>query len=514
MKYIKKNIYLLLLPLLAIVSCDDGFEGVNSNPNEPEEVDAGVLMTGATRASMSSMVNHSYLYANNIAQLTAKTLRSEVDRYDFQSFPTLWLQQYDALRDFKDAELISEGNENYATQAASIIMQTNVFYTLTMAYGDIPYTEATQGIIGDNFNPAYDSMANIFTGEDNLLQRLQGANSLLDQAINNGQTVDGDVIFDGSPQNWQKLSNVLQLRILLHLSNKQDVSTQMSNLLSNGSLFDSNADNALFNYLGSFPNDYPTFRLKQGDFTAVVLSNQPLAAFEKYDDPRLGRYARPNNTIELETFDSQNATYSGAENGDERGSCDKGGSLLGSRYYNYPDHPVGDTEANGIITTYSEQELIIAEAIASPKITLNGFGSAADHYKEGIKASMDYYDVDYGSFGYTSFDDFYSNSGIAHGGSPSLVNIQEQKWLATFFHGMEPYFDTRRMVYQENNGTKPFLANSVDFLVAPCENQNDGEMPTKFLYPGNEISLNSDNYQNTVEKIGGNTQNGVIWIME
>ena len=512
MNYIKKNLYLMLLPLLAIVSCDDGFENVNSNPNEPEEVNSGVLMTGATRASMNSLVNHSFLLSNNVAQLSAKTLRSEVDRYDFTAFTTLWLEQYNALRDFRDAELIAEENANFATQGASIIMQSNVFYTLTMAYGDIPYSEAVSGTTDENFAPAYDNQEDILFGSGGLLDRLQEANSLLDQATNNGQTVNGDIIFEGSPQKWKKLSNVLQLRILLHLSNKQgisiDVSTEMNNL-TNAELFDSNEDNAVLNYLGSFPNEYPLFPLKQGDFDAVLLSKQSFSLMNNTNDPRLGRYARPDNVTDLEVFDSPNAVYSGAENGSEAGSCDKGGSRLGSRYYDYPGHPVGDVEANGIIATYSEQELIIAEAIQKGIIS----GNAEMHYKNGVEASMNYYGVNLDVFGFNSFDEFYNQPNVVYDGS--LERVWEQKWLATFFHGMEPYYDTRRMVYEANGGTKPFLTGSVDFLVAPCENQNDGEMPTKFLYPGNEISLNNENYTQAVEELGGeNTQNGVIWIME
>ena len=508
MNYIKKNLYLMLLPLLAIVSCDDGFENVNSNPNEPEEVNAGVLMTSATRASMNSMVNESFLLSNNLAQITAKTLRSEVDRYDFTAFNTLWLDQYDALVNFRDAELTAEENGNTATQAASIIMQSHAFYTLTMAYGDIPYSEAVSGPTDGNFTPAYDDQENILDGPGGLLERLQEANSLLDQASNNGGTVDGDIIFDGSTQSWRKLSNVLQLRILNHLSNKRDVSNDMSNLVNNAMLFESNDDNAVLNYLGSFPNEFPLFPLKQGDFDAVLMSKQSVNMMENYDDPRLGRYARPDNITNLEVFDSPNANYSGAENGSETGGCDKGGSRIGARYYDYPGHPTGDVEANGIIATYSEQELIIAEAIQEGSIS----GNAEMHYKNGIEASMNYYGVNLDVFGWTDFNDFYNNSGVAYDGT--LEKVWEQKWLATFFHGMEPYFDVRRMVYEANNGNG-FQVDMVPFLVAPCANDNGGEMPTKFLYPGNEISLNNENYNQAVSEFGGeNTQNGVIWIME
>ncbi len=507
MNYIKKNIYLVLIPLLALVSCDDGFENVNSNPNEPEEVNANVLMTGATRASMNSMVDESFLLSNNIAQITAKTLRSEVDRYDFTAFNTLWLNQYNALRDLRDAELIAEENENQATQGASIIIQSHVFYTLTMAYGDIPYSEAVSGTTEGNFNPVYDDQQVILDGEGGLLDRLQQANSLLSQASSNGGTVDGDIIFDGTPENWMKLSNVLQLRILNHLSNKRDVSSEMSNLVNNAMLFESNADNAVLNYLGSFPNEFPLFPLKQGDFDAVVMSQQSVNMMQNYSDPRLGRYARPDNVVDLDRFDSPNAVYSGAENGSETGGCDKGGSRIGARYYDYPGHPVGDAEANGIIATYSEQELIIAEAIQKGIIP----GNAEMHYMNGIEASMNYYDVNLDVFGWNSFSDFYNNSGVAYDGT--LDKIWEQKWLATFFHGIEPYFDVRRMVYEANGGTS-FDVTAVPFLVAPCENDNNGNMPTKFLYPGNEISLNNENYTQAIDEIGGNTQNGVIWIME
>ena len=184
--------------------------------------------------------------------------------------------------------------------------------------------------------------------------------------------------------------------------------------------------------------------------------------------------------------------------------------MIGSRYYDYPGHPVGETEANGIIATFSEQELIIAEAINKPEISVPG--NAEVHYKNAIEASMNYYNVSFDSFGWTDFENFYDDSGVEYNGS--LDQIQEQKWLATYFHGMEPYFDTRRMVYEANdgNGLEPEL---VPFLVNPCQNINDDNMPTRFVYPGNEISLNNENYSQAVEDLGGeNSQNGLIWIMQ
>lgn len=502
MKFTIKTI--LALILITNLGCDDNFESVNSNPNQPEDVPSEVLITNATRSSMTSMVNESFLLANNVAQTTAKTLRTEIDEYNWNAFSTLWLDQYEALTDFIDAEVIATENGQVANQGASIIMQSWIFYTLTMAYGDIPYSEAIAGLSDDNFTPAYDDQQAILDGNNGILSRLDEAINLLQQT---NQDVEGDLIYNGDTNQWIKLANVLKLRTLLHLSNKRDVAADMQAIVNNGMLFDGNADNATLNYLNSFPNDYPLFPLKQGDFDAVVLSESLVNKFQDYNDPRLGEYGRPDNVTDLGVFHSPEAVYSGAENGSETGGCNKGGSRLGARFYDYPSHPTGDTRANGIITTYTEQELILAEAIQKGLLS----GDAEMHYKGAIQASMEYYTVNAEVFGWTSFEDFYNNSGVAYDGT--LEKIWEQKWIGLLFHGIEPFFDIRRMVYEANNNSG-FAVNALSFLNIPCANQNDDIMPVRFLYPGDEQSLNAQNYQNAVDGLGGNNQNATPWLFE
>lgn len=492
------------LILITSFGCDDNFEAVNTNPNQPENVPSEVLITNATRSSMNSMVNESFLLANNVAQTTAKTLRTEVDAYNWNAFSTLWLDQYNALTDFVDAENLARENGEAANQGASIIMQSWIFYTLTMAYGDIPYSEAIKGISDDNFTPAYDTQQAILDGDNGVLSRLDQAISLL---LQNDEEVQGDLVYGGDTSQWVKLANVLKLRVLLHLSNKRDVSAEMQTIINNASLFNNNTDNATLNYLNSFPNDYPLFPLKQGDFDAVVLSESLVNMLKDYNDPRLGKYARPDNVTDIGVFDSPDAIYTGAENGSETGGCNKGGSRLGSRFYDYPSHPIGNQRANGIITTYTEQELIIAEAIQKGILT----GNPEVHYRNAIKASMEYYNVNIDVFGWSSFDDFYNNSGVAY--DNTILKIWEQKWIALLFHGMEPYFDVRRMVYEANNKNN-FDVNALSFLNAPCANQNDGVMPVRFLYPGDEQSLNAQNYQNAVDALGGNNQNARPWLFQ
>jgi hypothetical protein len=154
--------------------------------------------------------------------------------------------------------------------------------------------------------------------------------------------------------------------------------------------------------------------------------------------------------------------------------------------------------------THAETELILAEAALKGLISED----PETHYRRGIESSMMYYGVDFGSFGWNDFDDFYTNSGIAYSGD--LDQVWEQKWAAIFFHGLEPFFETRRWHYEVN-----FNFDEIPFQEAPCENNNGDILPLRFLYPGEEQSLNAANYQDAVEKLGGSdNQNAVMWLME
>src|SRR6056300_1087979 len=98
MKMIKYYIVLII----ALTSCDD-FEELNINPNEPTKVSSGVLFTSAIRTSVQTTSNEAFLLSNNAAQLTAKTLRAEVDFYGWNAFPTVWEGLYESLTDINNA---------------------------------------------------------------------------------------------------------------------------------------------------------------------------------------------------------------------------------------------------------------------------------------------------------------------------------------------------------------------------------------------------------------------------
>ena len=219
--------------------------------------------------------------------------------------------------------------------------------------------------------------------------------------------------------------------------------------------------------------------------------------------PRLFRYARPNS----DDYSGNSMDFIGAING-QGATCTKdGASRLGPQYYNYPGltsaASLGLPTAEGIIMTYAEVEFLLAEAAAKGWIN----NDVETHYQAGIAASMEYNQVDLAPFGWADIADFYSNSGVAYS---TVTDIWEQKWLALFFNGLEPYFELRRWYFESG-----FSFDGLPFIDASCENLNNDKLPLKFLYPGEEQSLNAENYNAVISKMGGtNDQNATIWLVE
>jgi hypothetical protein len=491
-----KNIFCCFILLMIVSSCNK-FEELNTNPNEPTSVTPDVVLPGAIRQSVNASVDASYLVGNIAAQINGKTLRLEVDAYTWNAFPSYWTEWYEALTNIKTLEGIAINSNNEVLEGVAITLRAWIFETLTTAYGNIPYSEAIGGE-DLNFTPVYDEQSFIYS---DLLSELERAEGLLTSG--NG-TIGGDLLLNGDAAKWQKFANSLKLRLLMHAGDKiSDVGGQFSKIFESGDYISSNADNVALTYTGSSPNEFPLVPLKIGDFDAVALSKTARDILTSFDDPRLMRYARPDND-DYSTYDP--ALFTGDVNG--TGACDSlTGSRLGSQYYNYPGFVSADNlglpMAQGIIMTYAEVEFILAEAAANGWIN----SDIETHYKAGISASMEYHQVDLALFAWTDFEDFYNNSGVAYS---EVTDIWQQKWIALFFHGLEPYFEVRRWYVLGGNSF-----DGIPFLEPACGNENNDMLPLRFLYPGEEQSANAENYQAAVTAMGGsNSQNAAMWIAQ
>lgn len=490
-----KRIALIVLLVLGFQACDAGFESLNENPNQPTEISSSAVLPGAIRSSVNASVNMSYLVGNNIAQLTAKTLRKEVDLYLWNSFNNfVWDPMYNSLRDIEGLYNLGVEENNPAVQGVALVLRSWVFSVLTDAYGDIPYTEAISADNGIIF-PVYNNQQDIYLGENGLLATLDEAAQLL----SSGGNLDGDILYNGDTDKWRRLANALQLRLWMRVAEKVP-SDAASNIqrLSNASLMRDHTDGGLLTYLGVAPNQFPTQPLKIGDFDAVNASDRMVDSLTNWSDPRLEIYARPVNASalpEAEPF------YAGLVNGADQG----GGSRLGYIYYDYPNHPVVPEEAQGIIMTHAEQEFILAEAAQRGFIS----ASAENYYNSGVLSSMLQYGADsflpYTAINGTQINtvsDYLAQPQVALSSADDpLERIAAQKWIALFFTGLEPWFDWRRT-------GRPAMEPSLN-------NENNDQVPLRFLYPGSEQLLNLEQYQVAVSRLdNGDDINSSMWLVE
>ena len=295
------------LAILLMFGCGELAE-LNENPNQPEAVSPDVLLPGVIRDMSDVLVGHAFYISNCASQLSAKSLRNEVDVYDWNAVPiigfdALWPAMYGALRDIRNIEAaaIERGDDRLLATAKTL--KVFAFSVLTDTYGDIPYSQALAGNTGTYF-PAYDTQEDIYLGEGGLLDELDAAHTLFSNA--GAGTVGGDILFSGDSDLWHRFANALHLRLLVHCQAQTDVSAEFA-AVADRPLMEGNAHNAQLDYLNAFPNQFPIVPLKQGDFESVRFGEAAFALMDSTNDPRMMRYARATDA----TIGTDNEAFEG-----------------------------------------------------------------------------------------------------------------------------------------------------------------------------------------------------------
>lgn len=217
MKRIYNIIFLSAGILLFATGCKKSFNEMNLNENKPTSVPASLLFNGILndmydapysmyeRWSQYYCCNYDY-YGNN--------------RYDFGSGSNYYSTLKDVIK--MEEEAIKGGAAAVNPYAALGKFFRAYFFTkMSMQMGDIPMTEALQGI--QNLTPSYDPQKKVF---QQAFVWLDSANMLLGQLIaSNSNTLNGDICFNNDLTKWQKTVNAFRLRLLIQLSKKMPMLT-------------------------------------------------------------------------------------------------------------------------------------------------------------------------------------------------------------------------------------------------------------------------------------------------
>lgn len=504
----KNNLFILFISLVLFSSCAKDFEEINTNPNVPGSVSPDLLLSGIIKNTINDQVNEAWGIGNIVAQHTAKIQFVNEDRYLWGERNGVWNSVYGNMRNVQNMiELSSKATpvqNNYL--GVALIMKSWMFSVATDAYGDIPYSEATNAKTGAVYLPKYDKQEDIYNG---LLADLKKANDILGTS---NEALSGDILYSGSITKWKKLANSLRLRLLMRLSKKRNVNADMQAIVANPStspIFTSNDDNAELKYLADVPaNQWPLYGARVGSFDEFRVSKTLSDRLTAINDPRLNVFGRPSQksvaagSPKIEGIpnglgDVAALNYNGGPQGVSRVGyayaclvCNDGGQAA----------PLPNI-ARGLIMTYAELQFILAEAAEKGMIT--GTTTAGDYYLRGIQANFSFYNSilpsQYG-ISVTPPATYYTQPAVAYAGTQTerLEKIALQKWVALFFNGLEAWFDWRR--------------TKMPAIIPGADNLNNNKVPVRYIYPLSEQALNAKNRSEAVARQGADDLNTEIWI--
>lgn len=471
------------LLFLLITGCNDlldnKFEEINTNPNEPVEVDPNLLLPYALEMAADDYFDASVgmEFGNLIVQYWARVSGTEQDRYIYSNpqFSGLWNSMYaDELMDFNIITKLGEEMNNPNYQAIGMIMKSWSFSVLTDSYGDIPYSEALKGIEENITKPKFDLQQDIY---HSLIKKLDDAQGLI---VVGDHTVEGDILYNGDMMKWKKFANSLRFRLLMRISNKEDVSGELQTLMNNDMMFTDNSDNAKITFLSDPPNRNPLMELPSGRRNQFRMSQTFIDRLKELKDPRLEVFA--DTTSFYSASKSEDSLYVGVPNGmlpENLGDIDiPRTSMIGSFFRR--------AETPGFFMTVAELNLLKAEAAQRNLIS----GSAKDYYEQGIAASLDQFEL-------SGLAEYLAQDEVSFNSSTALQKIGDQMWISLFGQGLEAWNKWRRTGY-------PNLQPSVG-------NDNNDQIPVRMEYPFSLESTNSENYEDAISRQGINSINTPVW---
>lgn len=483
----KKNIIfsLSIAVLMAVVTsaCDDGFEEMNQDPNNPTQVPTSYVLSGAQVNLMEEffgIYNQSFkfnLLGMRYMQQWTSTLYTDTDRY-VQIEADFTPVYYKGLRDIQEVINLNTDPETAARAAFSgpndnqiavaRILKAWAFHNLTDIWGDIPFGETLLG--AENVTPVYDPQEQIY---ESLLVELDEAWSQINEGAGG---IDGDLIYGGDMSQWKLFAQSLRLRLGMRLSEvRPELAREtVTDALSKG-VFASNDENARFTYNEQVPFVNPWYNEFHLETITLAVSNTMVNRLMELNDPRLSYYAE-----EADAF----GEYIGMPFGVNAAIA---GSIRNEEV-SLPADQITTPTFPAILQSYAEVLFLKAEAAA------RGWTSddAGQLYEQAVAASF----AQWGTPA-DQLEAYLSQPEVAYDAANFRKSIGEQKWLALYTQGMEAWAEWRRLDYPE---------------LTPAPDAAAGrDIPRRKGYPLSEISLNRDNYEAAIARQGPDVMSTRVW---
>lgn len=513
-KIIEMKTLKYILPLIAgfllIGACTDDFEEINTNPNEPSEVPASFLISTVQKRFMDDTWDEwmNGRFGLLYAQYWAQNQYSEESQYGYRpSVVDSYWNYYYAGRGTTGApptggglvdlqEVININNENHTGAPSdnqigiARIFRAYMFQVITDIWGDVPYFEALGG--AENKTPAYTLQSEIYY---DLLNEINEGLALLNESA--GAFGASDLIYGSDIAAWKKFGNSLKMRVAMRMADRDNATAKAAvEAAFNAGVFESNADNALMNYLDGQPNNNPINqdRIERGDADFAV-SKTLLDKMAELNDPRMPHYADPAVTsgefVGL-TYGLDPANSAAIPSDDV--SQPSGADVIRGDVGSFTPMDVCAPTSPGVYMDYAEVCFILAEAIE------RGYsvsGTAQEWYNAGIQASMEYWGQ--GSIAQSDIDDYLAQATVDYNTQTGTFKekIGVQKWLAMYMQGIQGWTEWRRLDFGVFVEPEQFRGGATG-------------IPLRYPYPTLEQSVNGDSYNAAIQN-QTDTQNARVW---
>jgi hypothetical protein len=550
MSYFKNSIIAAAGSILIFSSCTKTIKNLEANPNNPTSVPPSLVM-GAVLTDISGTITNT-----SATGLTAATAIGNlggiaswdavhrwnqyyctnynyyvVNNYNWQNGP---FDSYQVLKNVgkmeQEAITRSEPAVNPYT-AIGKFARAWYFYNMTSLMGDIPQTEALQGL--SNPTPAYTSQKQVF---QYILNVLDSANTEFASLIASGdatiQNNSQEIYYGGDLSKWQKLVNSFKLRVLISLSKRAssdpdlNIPAQFANIFNNQTkypIFGGQTDDFQFIYNATSNQYYFSPGVYGSIATRYNMGNVYVSALTGLNDPRIFVTAEPATfrTDSLGFAPTSFDAFAGSSTGEDLSPM---GIEATKGFYSFINRKryfstyLGEPD---VLVGYREMCFNIAEAA-----NLGWIGDNPESwYEKGIQESFKFYGIDPGGSSFTAyfqsrktsalgnydtytinydFNTYYNQPAVKYaGGSTGINQIILQKYLAMFQNsGWEAYYNWRRTgvpTFQTGTGVG-----------------NSGVIPKRWTYPVTEQSVNKANWQAALanQQFTADDLNQTMWLVK
>ena len=482
-----KNIFKLttVAPLavsLMLGGCTSNFDEINSDPDALETGAPTNMLGYALRETMTRQAGFdaTEAWAGYIVKI------QYMDNYNYlptnNTYGNKFSNCYRRVVLLDDILALTEENADELKNIrwASRIFKEYLWLLNTDQFGDIPYTDANK-VEDGQMKPKYDSQEIIYPA---ILENLKAIADEMAAGLGSDNIGEGDFLFGGNIQRWQKFCNSLRMRAAMRIVNVAPdlAKSTIEEICQNQAaypLLETSAENAYFYWQGSSPYFEPYYN----DFRTrddYGMSNIFVNHLKSMNDPRISAIMQPAAT---------DGEYRGFENGAL--SAPSNIQAISRMGVMYREDPAGFTP----LLKSCENYFIMAEA------AMRGWNvgiSAQEEYETAVKLSMD-------DNGVSAAD---AETYLANAGKwdNTLERIYMEEWVALFKENCEAWSLYRRTGYPKEIRTSgEYPGKFCSFGTA----HND--VPFRMPYPDNEYQYNKENVEAATAEVVDNTWGKKMW---